>query len=192
MVRAAFGNNNIDTCARVCHSPTGYGLKQTFGTSAGTQDFKSVDEADVILLIGANPTDAHPVFASRMKRRLREGAQLIVADPRRIDLVRSPHVEAAHHLPVLPGSNVAFVNAMAHVIVTEGLHDEEFVRERCEDADDYLAFIADPRTRPRRPPRSPASTPTSCARPPGSTPPAATPRSTTASASPSTARARRW
>ena len=144
MVRAAFGNNNIDTCARVCHSPTGYGLKQTFGTSAGTQDFRSVDKADVILLIGANPTDAHPVFASRMKRRLREGAQLIVVDPRRIDLVRSPHVEAAYHLPVLPGTNVAFVNAMAHVIVTEGLHDEEFVRERCEDADDYLAFIADP------------------------------------------------
>jgi formate dehydrogenase major subunit len=148
MVRAAFGNNNIDTCARVCHSPTGYGLKQTFGTSAGTQDFRSVEQADVILLIGANPTDAHPVFASRMKRRLREGARLIVADPRRIALVRSPHVEATYHLPVLPGSNVAFVNAMAHVIVTEGLHDEEFVRERCEDADEYLAFIADPANSP--------------------------------------------
>ena len=142
MVRAAFGNNNIDTCARVCHSPTGYGLNQTFGTSAGTQDFKSVESADVILLIGANPTDAHPVFASRMKRRLREGAQIIVADPRRIDIVRTPHVEAAHHLPVLPGSNVAFVNAMAHTIVTEGLHDEEFIRSRCENIDDYLAFIA--------------------------------------------------
>src|SRR5690606_24635706 len=70
MVRAAFGNNNVDTCARVCHSPTGYGLKQTFGTSAGTQDFASVEQADVILLIGANPTDAHPVFASRMKQHL--------------------------------------------------------------------------------------------------------------------------
>jgi formate dehydrogenase major subunit len=63
MVRAAFGNNNIDTCARVCHSPTGYGLNQAFGTSAGTQDFASVEQADVILVIGANPTDAHPVFA---------------------------------------------------------------------------------------------------------------------------------
>ena len=105
MVRAAFGNNNIDTCARVCHSPTGYGLKQTLGTSAGTQDFKSVERADVILLIGANPTDAHPVFASRMKRRLRAGAQLIVVDPRRIDLVRSAHIEAAHHLQVAPGAN---------------------------------------------------------------------------------------
>ena len=104
MVRAAFGNNNVDTCARVCHSPTGYGLKQTFGKSAGTQDFKSVDKSDVILVIGANPTDAHPVFASRMKKRLREGAKLIVIDPRRIDLVKSaarrgrlPPAAAARH-----------------------------------------------------------------------------------------------
>ena len=142
MVRAAFGNNNVDTCARVCHSPTGYGLKETFGTSAGTQNFKSVEHADVMLLIGANPTDAHPVFASRMKRRLRAGARLIVADPRRIDLVRSPHVEASFHLPLLPGSNVAFVNAMAHTIVTEGLHDEAFMRARCEGVEEYLEFIA--------------------------------------------------
>lgn len=148
MVRAAFRNNNVDTCARVCHSPTGYGLKQTFGTSAGTQDFASVDDADVILLIGANPTDAHPVFASRMKRRLRAGARLIVADPRRIDLVRSPHVEATYHLPLQPGSNVAYINAMAHTIVTEGLTDEEFLRERCENIDDYLAFARDPSNSP--------------------------------------------
>ena len=148
MVRAAFGNNNIDTCARVCHSPTGYGLNHAFGTSAGTQDFASVEQADVMLVIGANPTDAHPVFASRMKKRLRAGAKAIVADPQRIDLVRSPHVEAALHLPVRPGTNVAFVNAMCHVIVTEGLWDEPFVRERCEDADAYLAFIAGPEHSP--------------------------------------------
>ncbi len=134
MIRAAFGNNNVDTCARVCHSPTGYGLKQTFGTSAGTQDFASVAEADAIMVIGANPTDAHPVFASRMKRRLREGATLIVVDPRRIDLVQSPHVHAAHHLQLQPGTNVAVVNAMGHVVVTEGLVDEEFVAERCDSA----------------------------------------------------------
>ncbi len=148
MVRAAFDNNNIDTCARVCHSPTGYGLNQTFGTSAGTQDFASVEQTDVILLIGANPTDAHPVFASRMKKRLRAGAQLIVADPRRIDLVRSPHVEAAHHLPLQPGSNVAYINAMAHTVVTEGLMDEEFLRERCENLDEYLEFVRDPGNSP--------------------------------------------
>src|SRR5690606_5719241 len=148
MVRAVFGNNNVDTCARVCHSPTGYGLKQTFGTSAGTQDFKSVAKADVILLIGANPTDAHPVFASRMKRRLRQGAKLIVVDPRRIDLVRSPHVEAAHHLALRPGTNVAVVNAMAHVVVAEGLVDREFVAERCEGFAEWEEFISRPEHSP--------------------------------------------
>ncbi len=150
LVRAGFGNNNVDTCARVCHSPTGYGLKSTFGTSAGTQDFDSVDESDVILVIGANPTDAHPVFASRMKRRLREGAKLIVIDPRRIDLVRSPHVEATFHLPLRPGTNVAMVNALAHVIVTEGLVNEAFVRDYCEwDAfQDWAEFIARPENGP--------------------------------------------
>ncbi len=132
LVRAAFGNNNVDTCARVCHSPTGYGLKQTLGESAGTQTFKSVEKSDVIMVIGANPTDGHPVFASRMKRRLREGARLIVVDPRRIDLVRTPHVQAQYHLPLRPGTNVAVLNALAHVVVTEGLVDEAFVAERCE------------------------------------------------------------
>jgi formate dehydrogenase major subunit len=148
MVRAAFGNNNIDTCARVCHSPTGYGLKQTFGESAGTQDFRSVAEADVIMVIGANPTDGHPVFASRMKRRLREGAELIVVDPRRIDLVRSPHIEAAHHLQLKPSTNVAVVNAMAHVVVTEGLADLGFVAQRCEGFDEWAEFVARPENSP--------------------------------------------
>jgi formate dehydrogenase major subunit len=135
MIRAAFGNNNVDTCARVCHSPTGYGLKQTFGTSAGTQDFRSVDAADVIMVIGANPTDGHPVFASRMKQRLRKGAKLIVVDPRRIDLVRTPHIEADYHLQLQPGTNVAVVNAIAHVVVTEGLLDRTYVEERCDPVD---------------------------------------------------------
>jgi len=142
MVRAAFGSNNVDTCARVCHSPTGYGLKQTFGESAGTQDFRSVTQADVIVVIGANPTDGHPVFASRMKQRLRQGAKLIVVDPRRIDLVRSPHIEADHHLQLRPGTNVAVVNAMAHVVVTEDLVDESFVAARCEEFDQWAEFIS--------------------------------------------------
>jgi len=133
LVRAAFGNNNVDTCARVCHSPTGYGLKATLGESAGTQTFKSVEHSDVILVMGANPTDGHPVFGSRMKKRLREGAKLIVIDPRRIDLVKSPHINADFHLQLRPGTNVAMVNALAHVIVTEGLMDEKFIAERCED-----------------------------------------------------------
>jgi len=150
LVRAAFGSNNVDTCARVCHSPTGYGLGQTFGTSAGTQTFKSVDEADVILVIGANPTDAHPVFASRMKKRLREGAQLIVIDPRRIDLVASPHVMAAHHLALRPGTNVAVLTALAHVVVAEGLANEAYVHERCDAKSwrEWREFVARPENSP--------------------------------------------
>ncbi|ODU69674.1 MAG: formate dehydrogenase subunit alpha [Novosphingobium sp. SCN 66-18] len=150
LIRAGFGNNNVDTCARVCHSPTGYGLKTTFGTSAGTQDFDSVEDSDVILVIGANPTDGHPVFGSRMKKRLRQGAKLIVIDPRRTDLVRSPHVTADYHLPLRPGTNVAVLTALAHVIVTEGLADEAFVRERC-DWDEYrhwADFVSDARHSP--------------------------------------------
>lgn len=150
MIRASFGNNNIDTCARVCHSPTGYGLKQTLGTSAGTQDFKSVEHADVIMVIGANPTDAHPVFGARMKRRLRQGAKLIVIDPRRIDLVRSPHIAAAHHLQLRPGTNVAVINALAHVIVTEGLVNRPFVEDRCDarSFEQWRAFIVQPEQSP--------------------------------------------
>jgi formate dehydrogenase major subunit len=132
LVRGGFGNNNVDTCARVCHSPTGYGLSKTYGTSAGTQDFDSVERTDVVLVIGANPTDAHPVFASRLKKRLRQGAKLIVIDPRRIDLVRMPHVEAQYHLALRPGTNAAILNALAHTIVTEGLMNEAFIRERCD------------------------------------------------------------
>jgi formate dehydrogenase major subunit len=150
LVRAGFRNNNVDTCARVCHSPTGYGLKSTFGTSAGTQDFDSVTATDVIIIIGANPTDGHPVFASRMKRRLRRGAKLIVIDPRRTDIIRTPHIAAEHHLALRPGTNVAVLTAMAHVIVTEGLADEAFVRERCDwdEYRDWAEFVADPRHSP--------------------------------------------
>ena len=144
LVRAAFGNNNVDTCARVCHSPTGYGLKQTLGESAGTQTFDSVMHADVIMVIGANPVAGHPVFASQMKRRLREGAKLIVVDPRTTEMVRGPHYEADHHLKLKPGTNVAVISAMAHVVVTEGLVKEDFVKERCDvqSFNEWRTFVA--------------------------------------------------
>src|SRR4029453_1294645 len=151
LVRAVFNNNNVDTCARVCHSPTGYGLKTTFGTSAGTQEFRSVDQADVIMVIGANPTDGHPVFASRMKQRLREGAKLIVLDPRAIDLVRTPpHIEADYHLQLKPGTNVALINGLSHVIVTEGLANDTFAYERCDAAeyDAWKAFVSQEKNSP--------------------------------------------
>jgi formate dehydrogenase major subunit len=152
LVRAVFGNNNIDTCARVCHSPTGYGLKTTFGTSAGTQEFDSVMKADVIMVIGANPTDGHPVFASQMKRRLRQGARLIVADPRAIDLVRTPHIEAEYHLSLRPGTNVALINGLAHVVVTEGLTNDAFANERCdpEEFQKWKEFVSQPKYAPEQ------------------------------------------
>ncbi len=132
LVRAALDTNNVDTCARVCHSPTGFGLKSTLGESAGTQNFDSTMQADVILLMGANPTEGHPVFAATLKRRVREGAKLIVIDPRAIPIVRSAHVAADYHLKVRPGTNVAILNALAHVVVTEGLENREYVASRCE------------------------------------------------------------
>jgi formate dehydrogenase major subunit len=150
LVRQGFGNNNVDTCARVCHSPTGYGLGQTYGTSAGTQDFDSVEQSDVIMVIGANPSAAHPVFASRMKKRIRQGAKLIVLDPRRTETVTSVHAKADFHLPLMPGTNVAVVTALAHVIVTEGLYNEEFIRERCDwsEFQDYAEFVSHERHSP--------------------------------------------
>ncbi len=152
LIRAAFGNNNTDTCARVCHSPTGYGLKATLGESAGTQTFESVLKSDVIMVIGANPTDAHPVFGSLMRKRLRQGAKLIVVDPRSIDLLKTPHLADAKHLQLMPGTNVAVINALAHVVVTEGLADKAFAEGRC-DADtfnEWCEFISDERHSPEK------------------------------------------
>ncbi|MGJ8679162.1 formate dehydrogenase subunit alpha [Paraglaciecola sp.] len=132
LIRAAFGNNNTDTCARVCHSPTGYGLKTTLGESAGTQTFDSIEKTDCALVIGANPTDAHPVFGSMLRKRLRQGAKLIVADPRKIDLLNTPHLHDPLHLPLKPGTNVALVNALAHTVMQEGLQDQAFIDSRCD------------------------------------------------------------
>jgi formate dehydrogenase major subunit len=150
LIRAAFGNNNVDTCARVCHSPTGYGLGQTFGTSAGTQTFKSVEKSDVILVIGANPAAAHPVFASRMKKRIRQGARLIVVDPRETEMVKGPHLQADFHLALKPGTNVAVISALAHVIVTEGLLADDYIAERCDEKSfrEWKDFVARPDNSP--------------------------------------------
>ncbi|MDR6731601.1 formate dehydrogenase subunit alpha [Delftia lacustris] len=155
LVRTAFGNNNVDTCARVCHSPTGYGLGQTYGTSAGTQTFKSIEHTDVVMVIGANPTAAHPVFGSRMKKRLRDdgrrvGAKLIVIDPREIELVKSPHIRADYHLQLRPGTNVAMITSLAHVIVTEGWLAEDYIAERCDAKSfaQWKEFVARPENSP--------------------------------------------
>ena len=144
------------------------------------------------MVIGANPTDAHPVFASRMKKRLRAGAKLIVIDPRRTELVRSAHIKAEQHLPLLPGTNVAVLTAMAHVIVTEGLTDEAFVRERCDwsEFEDWAAFVALPNNSPESTAIATGVDPKELRAAARLFRPAAMVRSITASASPSTARAR--
>jgi formate dehydrogenase major subunit len=130
--RAVLGNNNIDNCARICHSPTQFGLTNTIGWGAASQHFDSILQTDVILVVGANPTEGHPVFGSLMKRRIRQGAKLIVIDPRKTETVESAHCKADVHLAIRPGTNVAILDSIAHVVVREKLYKEEFVRARCE------------------------------------------------------------
>ena len=150
LARAVFGNNNIDNCARICHSPTQFGMSATVGWGAASQHFDSILQADVIMVVGANPTEGHPVFGSLMKRRIREGARLIVIDPRRTETVESPHCRANVHLPLRPGTNVAVLDSIAHVIVRERLYNETFVRERCEwqEFEGWMALVGDDRYAP--------------------------------------------
>ncbi|HUE84494.1 MAG TPA: formate dehydrogenase subunit alpha [Vicinamibacterales bacterium] len=131
-VRAVLGNNNIDNCARICHSPTQFGLSATVGAGAASQHFDSILQADVIMVVGANPTEGHPVFGSMMKRRIRQGAKLIVIDPRKTETVDSPHCRADFHLALRPGTNVAILNSLGHVIVRENLYNADFIKARCE------------------------------------------------------------
>ncbi|MCL5673101.1 MAG: formate dehydrogenase subunit delta [Deltaproteobacteria bacterium] len=132
MVRAAFQNNNIDTCARVCHQPTGYALGAAFGAGAGTQDLSSMFESDLIMIIGANPTEAHPVVGAFIRKMARKGADLIVIDPRITEVAKSPHVKAKFHLRPKPGTNVALLNAFAYTIIKEGLLKQDFIKDRCD------------------------------------------------------------
>jgi formate dehydrogenase major subunit len=150
LARAVFGNNNIDNCARICHSPTQFGLSATVGWGAASQNFDSILQADVILVVGANPTEGHPVFGSLLKRRVRQGAKLLVIDPRRTETVESPHCKATVHLALRPGANVLIMNSIAHVIVREKLYDEAFVRARCEwnEFENWMAFVAGERYSP--------------------------------------------
>ena len=142
--RAVLGNNNIDNCARICHSPTQFGLTNTIGWGAASQHFDSILQSDVIMVVGANPTEGHPVFGSLMKRRIRQGAKLIVIDPRRTETVESAHCKADVHLPIRPGTNVAILDSLAHVIVTEKLYNESFVQARCEvhEFENWKKFVS--------------------------------------------------
>lgn len=136
-VRVALGTNNVDCCARVCHTPTAAAMKMMLGTGAATNSFADIESARAFLICGANPTENHPVVGARIKQAVRAGARLIVVDPRRTELARYADV----HLPLRPGTNILLFNALAHVIVEEELYDRRFVAERVADFDEFRSFI---------------------------------------------------
>ncbi len=138
LARVALGTNNVDCCARVCHAPSAAALKGQLGTGAATNSFDDIERARTILVCGANPTENHPIVGARIRQAVRDGARLLVIDPRRIELAAI----ATCHLAPRPGTNVPLLNALAHVIVSEELVDAAFVRERVAEFTDFRAFIA--------------------------------------------------
>lgn len=138
-LRAVIGTNNIDGCARVCHSPTALGMQRTFGTGAATNSVEDMEVTDLMMVIGANPTDAHPVTGARMKQQAMKGKTLIVIDPRRTHLAKY----AQYHLQLRPGTNVAVLNMMMYYIVKEGLVDQDFIDTRTEGFLDFKKALMD-------------------------------------------------
>ena len=136
-MRAVIGTNNIDCCARVCHSPTALGMQRAFVTGAATNSIKDLEVTDCIFVIGANPTDAHPVTGAKIKQKLMKGVTGIVVDPRRIELAKY----ATYHLQLRPGTNVALLNMMLYYIIKENLADQDFVDNRCEGYDEFKSEI---------------------------------------------------
>lgn len=136
-IRAVIGTNNIDGCARVCHSPTALGMQRTFGTGAATNSVVDMEVTDCIMIIGANPTDAHPVTGARLKQQAMKGKTLIVLDPRKTELARY----AQHHLQLRPGTNVAVLNMMMYYIIKDDLVDDQFVETRTEGYEDFKRSV---------------------------------------------------
>ena len=137
MIRAAIGTNNIDCCARICHSPTAWGMQQTFGTGAATNSTEDIYHADLFLVIGANPTNAHPVTGAKIKQQVMKGKKLIVLDPITTDLAKL----ADYHIRLRPGTNVAVLNMMLHFIVKSKMFNKDFVEKRTEGFDTFLKEI---------------------------------------------------
>ncbi|MFJ8114042.1 formate dehydrogenase subunit alpha [Streptomyces sp. NPDC096132] len=138
-MRVVLGTNNVDNCSRLCHSPSAAGLTASFGLSGGTDSFDDVQRADCLLVVGANPVEAHPVVGARLLNRVLHGAALVVADPRAVGLARHADV----HLRPRPGTNVALFHGLAHILLAEGLTDEEFLRERATGLPELTALLAD-------------------------------------------------
>lgn len=137
-IRCVMGTNHIDNCARVCHSATVTGMMETLGTSAATNSIQDLDQAKLIMVVGANPTESHPVVGASIKQAHRRGVPLIVIDPRKTELARL----ATLHLPLKPGTNVALLNGLGHVMAKEGLLDRPFIDARTEGVDDWLKTVA--------------------------------------------------
>lgn len=137
--RVVMRTNSVDNCSRVCHSPSAYALRNALGTGAATNSFECVEKSDLLMIVGANPTEAHPVFGARIKRAALAGAKLIVLDPRNIELARLADI----HLALRPGSNVAVINAMQHVLVEEGLVDAAFIAEYAEGYEELRAELVE-------------------------------------------------
>jgi formate dehydrogenase alpha subunit len=131
-IRAGVGTNNVDHCARLCHASTVAGLARAFGSGAMTNSIKELENTECIFIIGSNTTEAHPVIGLSVKQAVvNNGAKLIVADPRKIDIARFADIYIAQK----PGTDVALINGMMHVILAENLADTEFIKNRCEDFD---------------------------------------------------------
>ncbi|WP_256333316.1 formate dehydrogenase subunit alpha [Streptomyces sp. cf386] len=138
-MRVVIGTNNVDNCSRLCHSPSAAGLTASFGLSGGTDSFDDVERSDCLLVVGANPVEAHPVVGARLIRQVLRGAKLVVADPRAVGLA----LHADVHLRPRPGTNVALFHGLAHVLLAEGLTDEEFLRERATGLPELAHLLDD-------------------------------------------------
>lgn len=136
-IRAVIGTNNIDSCARVCHSPTALGMQRTFGTGAATNSIEDLKYTKCIMVIGANPTDAHPVTGAKLKQVAMKGIPSIVIDPRRTELAKY----ATYHLQLRPGTNVPMLQMMLYYIITEGLEDQQFIAGRTEGYEGFRQQI---------------------------------------------------
>jgi len=133
LVRAVFGTNNVDHCARLCHASTVTGLAHAFGSGAMTNSIEEIAEADALFIIGSNTTETHPVIALRVREAVSRGARLVVADPRRIELANIADI----YLRQRPGTDVALLNGLMHVILEEGMHDVDFIETRTEGFADF-------------------------------------------------------
>ncbi len=137
--RVAIGTNNVDCCARVCHTPSAAAMKMMLGTGAATNSFNDIELARTILLCGANPTENHPIPGARIKQAVLKGANLIVVDPRKTELTEYADV----HLQLRPGTNILMFNALAHAVIDEGLADETYLRERVTEYEEFRSFVSD-------------------------------------------------